>query len=57
MYKVLVNNDVIKQMKRFKYIDAYIDRKGLGETEMRQKIHNSRKIIECLFHFAVTKIF
>lgn len=48
-FQVLINDQtMIKQVDRFKYLGAYINKNGLGECEIRQRIYQSRKIIGCL---------
>lgn len=48
-FEVLINEDIeIKQVEKFKYLGYCIDKNDLGETKIKDRIKQGRKIVESL---------
>lgn len=48
-FEVLIDEDTaIKQVEKFKYLGAIVDRNGIGGAEIKHRIQEGRKIIGCL---------
>ena len=45
------DNAAVRQVKKFKYLGAYIDKNGLGHTEIKHRIQQSRKVLGCMNSF------
>lgn len=43
---LISNGKEVKQVKRLKYLGAYIDKTGLGETEIRHKYITAEKSLD-----------
>lgn len=47
-FEVLIDDNVeIKQVEKFNSRGAYIDKHGLGETKIKQRKRQSRKVVRC----------
>jgi Reverse transcriptase (RNA-dependent DNA polymerase) len=48
-FEVLINDDVeIKQVEKFKYLGATLNKNGLGRQEILTRVQNGKRVVGCL---------